>query len=221
MSDHDYRPDAAVVEGYRAVAANYSASAVFADAQGRRGVMHSAIKPILPTKLVGPAVTVRLAPGDLQDPLAALSVVQPGDVVVVEAGGETETAVWGGLMGALFRLRGVAGAVVDGSVRDIDENRSLPFQLFSRGVTPRGTHTMLSGRTDSVELQVNIQCGGQLVRPGDMIVGDELGVTVIPRENIEPVLATAREQAAREVETRRRIATGSTFEELLAEFGRI
>ena len=96
------RPLPALVEQLRAVARCYSASCVFADVQGRAGVMHSGIKPIFHGKLVGTALTVRLSPGDLQDPLAALDIAQPGDVIVVDAGGETETSVWGGLMGALL-----------------------------------------------------------------------------------------------------------------------
>lgn len=204
------------------VAQCYSASAVFADVQERAGVMHSAIKPIdRDRKLVGRALTVRLLPGDLQDPLAALAIAKPGDVVVVDAGGETETSVWGGLMGSLFLLRGAVGAVIDGACRDSDENRAAGFQVFSRSVTPRGTHTMLSGRQDQVALQVPVTCGGVVVRPGDIVVGDELGVTVVPQEQIETVLSLARDQAIREEATRRKIAEGWGIEELLKEFGRI
>lgn len=215
------RPDSRLVEQYREVARCYSASCVFADVQRRGGVMHSGMKPIFNAKAVGPALTVRLSPGDLQDPLAALHVAQPGDVVVVDAGGETETSVFGGLMGSLFRNRGVQGAVIDGACRDTDELRDLGFVVFSRAVTARGTHTMFSGRKDDVELNVPVQCGGIVVNPGDMIVADEIGVTVVPAGALEDVLAAAREQAEREEATRRRIREGRSFEQLLEEFGRI
>ncbi len=215
------RPSAALIDAYREVARCYSASCVFADVQGRSNVMHSAIKPIFPGKLVGAALTVKLSAGDLQDPLAALEAAQPGDVIVVDAFGETETSVWGGLMAALCQKRGVQGAVIDGAGRDIDELKDLKFQLFTRAITARGTHTMFSGRKGDVQLNVPIQCGGVVVSPGDMIVADEIGVTVVPQPQLEEVLELASQQAEREERTRREIAKGKTVEQLLAEFGRI
>ncbi len=215
------RPDQAMIQAFRDVAKCYSASCVFADVQSRGNVMHSGIKPIFPGKLVGVALPVRLSAGDLQDPLAALEIAQPGDVIVVDAFGETETSVWGGLMGALCMQRGVAGAVIDGAGRDIDELRDLKFQIYTRAITARGTHTMFSGRKSDVAVNVPITCGGVLVEPGDMIVADEIGVTVIPNAKLDEVLKLAREQAEREEFTRREIAKGKTIAQLLAEFGRI
>jgi regulator of RNase E activity RraA len=222
MNHKDFqRPDAQLLQHYREVAKCYSASCVFADVQQREGVMHSAMKPIFNGKAVGPALTVKLSPGDLQDPLIALHLAQPGDVVVIDAAGETETSVFGGLMGSLFKNRGVQGAVIDGACRDIDELRDLGFQVFSRAVTARGTHTMFSGRKSDVVLNIPISCGGVVVHPGDMIVADEIGITVVACARLEPVLLAAREQAAREEATRQRIKQGKSFEQLLEEFGRI
>ena len=215
------RPDKILVEQYCKVARCYSASCVFADVQRRRGVMHSAIKPIFNGTLVGPALTVKLSTGDLQDCLNALPLAQDGDVIVVDAGGDTETSIWGGLMGGLCLQKGVPGAIVDGAVRDIDELRDLGFFLFSRSVTARGTHTMYSKRMDELEINVPVQCGGVTVNPGDMIVADENGVTVVANTELESVLKLAREQAEREEATRKAIAAGKTVEELLEEFGRI
>ncbi len=215
------RPDPKLMDQVRAVARCYSASCVFADVQQRGGVMHSSIKPIFTGKAVGPAVTVKLSPGDLQDPLLALHAAKPGDVVVIDAGGETETSVFGGLMGSLFKNLGVQGAVIDGACRDIDELRDLGFILFSKAVTARGTHTMFSGRKTDVEVNVPVQCGGIVVQPGDVVVADEIGVTVVPSADLEKVLAAAKEQADREEATRQRIKEGRTFEQLLEEFGRI
>lgn len=215
------RPDPKLVEQAREVAKCYSASCVFADVQKRGGVMHSGIKPIFNGKMVGTALTVKLSPGDLQDPLAALHVAQPGDVVVIDAGGETETSIFGGLMGSLFKNRGVVGAIVEGACRDTDELRDMGFLIFSRAVTARGTHTMFSGRKDDVELNVPVQCGGIVVHPGDLIVADEIGAVVVPSANIKQVVDSARVQADREEATRKRIAEGRTFEQLLEEFGRI
>ena len=215
------RPDNSLIKQYQKVAECYSASCVFADVQQRRGVMHSAIKPIFNGTLVGPALTVKLSTGDLQDCLDALTVTQPGDVIVVGAGGDTETSIWGGLMGGLCLQKGVRGAIVDGAVRDIDELRDLGFFLFSRSVTARGTHTMYSKRKDEMDINVPIQCGGVVVNPGDMIIADENGVTVVPNTDLESVLKLAKEQAEREETTRKAIAAGKTVEELLEEFGRI
>ena len=215
------RPDQVTIQAFREVAKCYSASCVFADVQTRTNVMHSGIKPIFPGKLVGVALPVRLSAGDLQDPLAALEIAQPGDVIVVDAFGETETSVWGGLMGALCMQRGVVGAVIDGAGRDVDELRDLKFQIYTRAITARGTHTMFSGRKSDVAVNVTINCGGVLVSPGDMIVADEIGVTVIPHGKLDEVLKLAREQAEREEFTRKEIAKGKTVEQLLAEFGRI
>lgn len=215
------RPDNSLIKQYQKVAECYSASCVFADVQLRRGVMHSAIKPIFNGTLVGPALTVKLSTGDLQDCLDALTVTQPGDVIVVGAGGDTETSIWGGLMGGLCLQKGVRGAIVDGAVRDIDELRDLGFFLFSRSVTARGTHTMYSKRKDEMDINVPIQCGGVVVNPGDMIIADENGVTVVPNTDLESVLKLAKEQAEREQTTRKAIAAGKTVEELLEEFGRI
>jgi 4-hydroxy-4-methyl-2-oxoglutarate aldolase len=215
------RPDQATIQAFREVAKCYSASCVFADVQARSNVMHSSIKPIFPGKLVGVALTVRLSAGDLQDPLAALEIAQPGDVIVVDAFAETETSVWGGLMGALCMQKGVTGAIIDGAGRDIDELRDLKFQIYTRAITARGTHTMFSGRKSDVMVNVPINCGGVLVEPGDMIVADEIGVTIIPNAKLAEVLALAREQAQREEFTRREIAKGKTVAQLLTEFGRI
>jgi 4-hydroxy-4-methyl-2-oxoglutarate aldolase len=215
------RPNKAIVEKYQEVAKCYSTSCVFADVQRRRGVMHSSIKPISNGTLVGPALTVKLSVGDLQDPLDALPVAQAGDVIVVDAGGDTETSVWGGLMGRLCLQKGIRGAIVDGAVRDIDELRDLGFFMFSRSVTARGTHTMYSNRKDELDINVPIQCGGVGVKPGDMIIADENGVTVVPNEDLESVLHLAKEQAEREELTRKAIAAGKTVDELLEEFGRI
>jgi len=215
------RPSQGMIKEYQEVAKCYSASCVFADVQRRRGVMHSSIKPISKGTLVGPALTVKLSAGDLQDPLDALLVARPEDVIVVDAGAETETSVWGGLMAGLCFQKGVRGAIIDGAGRDIDELRDLGFLLFSRSITARGTHTMYSKRKNEMEINVPIQCGGVTVKPGDMIIGDVNGITVVPGEDLEAVLKLAKEQAEREESTRKAIAAGLTVDQLLEKFGRI
>nr|WP_321460877.1 RraA family protein [uncultured Cohaesibacter sp.] len=199
----------------------YSAAAVFADVQYRTGVMDSGIKPAFRAKVCGQAITVQLSKGDLVDPLKALEMGQPGDVIVVDAGGDLNTSVCGGLMGGLAKNRGIRAMIVDGAGRDTDELEDIDWPIWTRAITPRGTHTMFSGRKEELSINVPIQCGGVVVNPGDFIVADLMGVTVIPLDKAPQVIKEAREQAEREEETRKWVAQGKTVEDLLKEFGRI
>ncbi len=215
------RPGDSLLGAYQELLKYYSPSCLVADSMERAGVMSSSIKLLSGKRCVGVAVTVKLYPGDLVDCLDALSIVQPGDFVVVSAGGETETSVWGGLMSSLCLQKGVVGAVVDGAIRDIDEIRDLGFSIWARAITPRSTHSPYSKRLEPIEVNVPVVCGGVLVNPGDIILGDEIGVTVVPLAEGETVLKKAMELAEKEELTRRRIREGKTLEELLEEFGRL
>ncbi len=211
-----------ILEGFRELIKIYSPSCVVADAQERAGVMRSYLRPLSnETRFAGPALTVRLEPGNQVDCLDALEVAQNGDVIVVDAAGETETSIWGGLMSGLCKMKGVVGAVVDGAIRDTDETRDLGFYIFSKAIVPRSTHSPFSGRMEPIEINVPIQCAGVLVSPGDIILGDEVGVVVIPHEHAEEILGKARALAENEEKTRARIREGKTVEEILAEFGRM
>src|SRR5919106_2694075 len=217
----DFERDAGLLAEFEEVAKCYSASCVFADVQYRTGVMHSAIKAASPAKAVGHALTVQLSKGDLVDPLKALEMGRPGDLIVVDAGGDTETSVCGGLMGGLAKNRGIRGMIVDGAGRDIDELEHIGWPIWTRAIVPRGTHTMFSSRKEELSINVPVACGGVVVQPGDFVVADTIGVTVIPLGKAEEVVALAREQAEREQTTREWVAKGKTIEDLLAEFGRI
>ncbi|HAL62630.1 MAG TPA: orotidine 5-phosphate decarboxylase [Chloroflexi bacterium] len=215
------RPEPEVVEGFRKLLKIYSPSCVVADSMERAGVMHSSIKPLTDSRFVGVALTVKLYPGDLVDCLDALKVAGPGDLIVVDACGDTETSVWGGLMAGLCQQKGVVGAVVDGAIRDTDEIQALGFPICTRAVVPRSTHSPYSQRMEPIEVNVPITCGGVRVNPGDIVLVDEIGVVVVPQEEAREVLARAQAQAAQEEATRQRIKEGKTVEELLSEFGRL
>jgi 4-hydroxy-4-methyl-2-oxoglutarate aldolase len=217
----DFERDPSLLAEFEEVAKCYSASCVFADAQYRTGVMHSSIKAAFPAKAVGQALTVQLSKGDLVDPLKALEMGRPGDLIVVDAGGDTETSVCGGLMGGLAKNRGIRGMIVDGAGRDTDELRDLGWPIWTRAITPRGTHTMFSGRKEELSINIPIAGGGVVVRPGAFVVADEIGITVVPRDKAGEVLKLARKQAEREQKTREWVAKGKTIEDLLREFGRI
>ncbi|RJG46172.1 RraA family protein [Mesorhizobium sp. DCY119] len=218
---HDFERAPDLLAKFDDVIKCYSAAAVFADVQYRTGVMDSGIKPAFRAKVCGQAITVQLSKGDLVDPLKALEMGHPGDVIVVDAGGDLNTSVCGGLMGGLAQNRGIRAMIVDGAGRDTDELEDINWPIWTRAITPRGTHTMFSGRKEELSINVPIACGGVVVNPGDFIVADLMGVVVIPRARAEEVVALAKEQADREQATRLWVKQGKTVEDLLAEFGRI
>ena len=98
---------------------------------------------------------------------------------------------------------------------------SKRFPIYSSHVSPRASHTAYDGRNEPIEINTDIVCGGIIVRPGDLIVADEIGVSVAPREQLAEIYEAAREQADKEEATRKEILKGATVEELLAKFGRI
>jgi 4-hydroxy-4-methyl-2-oxoglutarate aldolase len=219
FNDFGRQPD--LLARFDEVVKCYSASAVFADVQYRTGVMDNGIKPAFRAKVCGQAITVQLSKGDLVDPLKALEMGQPGDVIVVDAGGDTNTSVCGGLMGGLAKNRGIRAMIVDGAGRDTDELEDIGWPIWTRAITPRGTHTMFSQRKDELSINVPIACGNVVVNPGDFIVADLMGVVVIPLSRAEEIVELAAEQAEREARTREWVQQGKTVEDLLSEFGRI
>ena len=218
---NDFERNPELLKKFDKVLSALSAAAIFADVQYRTGVMDSVIKPAFRSKVTGQAVTVQLSKGDLVDPLKALEMGQQGDVIVVDAGGDLNTSVCGGLMGGLAQNRGIRGMIVDGAGRDTDELEEIDWPIWTRAITPRGTHTMFSERREELSINVPIACGGVVVNPGDFIVADLMGVVVVPLESAEEVVRLAQEQADREVATRAWVAQGKTVEDLLNEFGRI
>lgn len=212
-----------MVAKFRSLEDIYSVSCVVADSMERDNVMHSSIKmrTVLDKKFIGPAFTVKLNTGDLVDCLEIFQHVQKGDVVIVDAGGETETSIWGGLMSGLCLAAGVVGAVVDGGVRDTDEARMLGFPLASRSVVPRSTHTPFSQRMDSIQLNVPVCCGGVIVNPGDIVVGDEIGVVVVPADLMEESYEKAYTLGENEKRVREDILAGWTADQLLEKYGRL
>jgi RraA family protein len=127
-------------------------------------------------RICGPACTVKVFPGDNLMVHKALDVLEPGDVVVVDAGGSSQNAVLGDLISMKARHRGAAGFVVDGFVRDLPNIQELDFPVFARGTTPIGPLHRGPG-----EINCPICCGGVVVNAGDVIVGDAMGVVVVPQ----------------------------------------
>ncbi|MEK6294769.1 MAG: RraA family protein [Paraburkholderia tropica] len=197
-------------------------SCVVSEARAPHGTMRHDIKPRAAAhKIIGPALTVQLTAGDIVDCLEIFTVARPGDVVVIDAFGETETSIWGGLMTGLAKNAGIVGAVIDGSCRDTDEARFLDFAISSKAVGPRQAHTALSGRREPLKVNVPVSCGGVIVHPGDLVVADEIGVAVVPVAQMAEVHERAATIARNEAQMRELILEGKTFQDLLAKFGRI
>ena len=183
------RVDAAVV----ARCARF-ASSILADVAGRRGALHGRIAPLSPSmRFAGPALTVEVRPGDNLMIHAALAVAQPGDVIVVDGKGDLASALMGEIMVQQCIALGVAAVVIDGAVRDSEAIRELGFPMYAAGLNPNGPTKFIPGR-----LNHPVSVGGVTVRPGDLVVGDADGVTVIEREKAAALLPLAAEKLAAE-----------------------
>src|SRR5688572_16661590 len=183
-------PQSKIIEELRKVSTGNIADAVD-EVTGRRGFMYRDVKPIFKSKIVGPAATALLRPVLQTDkkeyPNYALQILDEapaGSVLVYVLEDGLETAGIGNLMSTTAKVRGLAGAVIDGGARDIEEIEALGFPVFSRSVTPATS----VGRYVSVAKQIPVTCAGVLVRPGDYIVGDRDGVVVVPVEKIPEVI---------------------------------
>lgn len=185
-------------------------AAAVSDCLERAQAMDGGIQPLDPkVRLVGQARTVRCTVGDNSALHAALELAEPGDVLVADAGGFLGNAVWGGLMTSAAQRKGIAGLVIDGAVRDRTEIVAASFPCFARGSVPAGPHKNFGGEIDGP-----IACGGVSVCPGDLVVADADGVTVVPLSRIRTILDAYA--ALKEMETRALAAldAGGTLAEI-------
>ena len=155
-------------------------------------------------KLIGTAVTVKARAGDNLLTYKALSMMSPGHVLVVDAGGVTANAIVGELLLLYAQQRGCAGVVIDGAIRDSAAFAEADFPCYARDVTHRGPF-----KTGPGAINVPVSIGGQVVQPGDMIVGDEDGVVVFPPSEVQRLIAAARKTASIEQTIREEILTGN------------
>src|SRR5512138_852639 len=186
------RVDPSIVEQ-----ASKFASSILADVAGRRGALSGRIAPLEPSmRFAGPAVTVEVRPGDNLMIHAALALVKPGDVIVVDGKGDLTSALMGEIMCQQAVALGVAGVVIDGAVRDSEAIRELGFPMYAAGLNPNGPTKFVPGRVNHP-----ISIGGVTVEPGDLVVADADGVTVVERAKAAAMLPLAAEKVA--AETRR------------------
>jgi 3-hexulose-6-phosphate synthase/6-phospho-3-hexuloisomerase len=177
------------------------------DAFHKQGVMIGILPQSLQHKqrMVGRALTVQTTNGDWAKPVEAIDRVKKGDVVVVDVGG-APVAVWGELATCSAMVMGAAGIVIDGAIRDIDDIRDLKFPAFSRSVAPCAGEPKGYGG-----IGIEVTVGGQKVRTGDWIIGDESGLVVVPKEVAVEVANRSLDVHERENRTREEIKRGSTL----------
>ncbi len=182
------RPPAELIAAYSEVS-----TASLSDAMGRHGAMHRRIAPLYDDiRLVGVALTVLCFPGDNLMTHKALEMAQPGDVLVIDSGDE-DTGCFGHRSAMKARARGAAGLVASGPIRDAAALRHDRFPVFCHGRSPRAPQKNMPG-----SINIPVQVGGIVVYPGDILVGDDDGVTVIPRLSAEDVLERALARERRE-----------------------
>lgn len=196
-------------------------ASVAADAFGGRTLVDPALRPLRPfapgKRLAGSAVTAFCDGTDYGAVHHAIAVAQAGDVIVVEAGGRDNPAVIGELLGGAARLKGIAGVVVNGAIRDSARLREWPdFAVFTRHVNPRGPSSMDRGTVNDV-----IAFAGARVAPHDVILGDDDGLVVIPREEAEARLEAALARVSAEQGWERELSTGRTTLDVFAVPGAI
>ena len=200
------RPDQATIGGYSGIGV-----ATIHESLGKEtnSVMHNSIKPLTSgMKLLGPAVTVDSFPADNLTVHVGIVYCKPGDVLVVNGHG-MEGVMFGGQMAYQSMKSGVGGIVVDGAVRDSEEIRKMQFPCFANLISALGSAKGTPG-----SINVPIQCGGVLVNPGDLVVGDDDGIVVVPRKATKETLERARKRLDKEDQDRKYFDRGGTSFEM-------
>ena len=182
------RPDPALVEGFRGMpVANID------DNMGRIAAIHQSIRPLNKAPLLGVDFTVRVPQGDNLMFHKAMDMAKPGDVIAIDAGGVDDRAIFGELMATYCKIRGVAGLVVDGAIRDYEALSQMDMPIYAKGVTPNGPYKNGPG-----EINVPVCIGGKVVNPGDILVGDQDGVVVIRPEDAAELQEKTKATMAKE-----------------------
>jgi len=179
------------------------------DAMHRKGSMTGIFSVCGNVKIVGKAVTVQTFAGDWAKPVEAIDVASKNDVLVINNDGGIHVAPWGELATLSCVKREIAGVVIDGAVRDVDDIRAMKFPLFAKAIVPNAGEPKGMG-----EINAEIQCCGQTVKPGDWIIGDESGVVVIPAERAMEIARRALEVRKNEERIREEIRRGSTLSQV-------
>ncbi len=196
------RPSKEIIELFRGVpVANID------DNMGRIAAVDSSIRPQNTTILLGTAFTIRVPQGDNLMFHKAMDMIRPGDVIVIDAGGFTERSIFGELMTLYCMKKGAAGIVVDGAIRDYDAIHKMDFPVYAKSVTPNGPYKNGPG-----EINVPIVIGGKIVHPGDIIVGDQDGIIIIPPSIAKEVADKTMEVVRKEEKIKTNIISNGTYD---------
>jgi regulator of RNase E activity RraA len=182
------RPPRELVEGFAGIPV-----ANIADNMNRTSCVGARIRPMNSTPLLGTAFTVKSRSGDNLLLNKAIDMAAPGDVIIVDASGETGNSIIGEMMITWAQQRGIAGFIIDGAIRDAGFIKKMSYPVYAAGVTPKGPYKDGPG-----EINVSVSCGGVVVNPGDIIVGDEDGVVVIDPKDASVLLGKAKATVIKE-----------------------
>lgn len=198
--------DASVLERWKGVP-----PAVAGDCLNRTASMAGRVSPLHPDmRIIGHARTIRVMAGDNACVHAAIPLMRPGEIIVIDAGGNPDVAIIGEILVTAAKHKGVAGFVIDGAARDVAELRAGEVPVFAAASAPAGPHKGFGGSIDGP-----ISCGGVPVQTGDLILGDADGVTVVPLGQAAAILEAGEAHVRKETDMLAQLAAGKTTAEML------